>query len=82
MGRQWLRKHRETGNRGLFMEIEGKQRVVLSGCQGIAGYTEDCVSLYTPVGTVTVYGSQLEMGCMTVDGASLFGCIERIEFDQ
>lgn len=81
MGQKWLGRHRETENHGLFMEVEGKQRIVLSGCQGIAGYTEDCVSLHTPVGMVTVYGSQLEMGCMTAEGAALSGSIERIEFD-
>ena len=62
-----------------FMELEGRERVVLVGCRGILDYSEDHVSLRTPFGEVTVYGHNLEMGCMTVDGATVIGLIQRIE---
>lgn len=64
---------------GFFMEIEGRERVVLVGCRGIVDYGEDHVSLRTPFGTVTVYGQNLEMGCMTVEGATIVGILQRIE---
>lgn len=64
------------------MEVEGDRRVVLCGCQGICGYTEECVSLRTPFGLVSVYGQGLEMGCMTVEGATVTGRIQCIEFGE
>ena len=76
-GKNMVRKEK-TG--GFFMEIEGRQRAILSGCRGIEAYTEDHVSLRTPFGLVTVYGQGLEMGCMPVDGTTIIGSISRIEF--
>ena len=67
---------------GFFMEVEGDRRVVLCGCRGICGYTEECISLRTPFGMVSVYGQGLEMGCMTADGATVIGRIQRIEFGE
>lgn len=67
---------------GFFMEAEGDRRVVLCGCRGICGYTEECISLRTPFGTVSVYGQGLEMGCMTAEGATVTGRIQRIEFGE
>lgn len=75
-------KRQRSGQRELLAELEGDRRLVLSGCRGIALYTEDCVSLRTATGTVTVYGQQLEMGCMTVDGAAITGKIRRIELAE
>lgn len=65
---------------GFFMEVEGRRRVVLSGCQGISTYTEECIGFRTAFGAVHIYGGQLEMGCMTPEGAAVVGRIERIEF--
>ena len=62
------------------MEAEGDRRVVLCGCRGICEYTEECISLRTPFGIVSVYGQGLEMGCMTADGATVVGRLQRIEF--
>ena len=67
---------------GFFMEAEGDRRVVLCGGRGICGYTEECISLRTPFGTVSVYGQGLEMGCMTAEGATVTGRIQRIEFGE
>lgn len=64
---------------GFFMEIEGKERVVLAGCRGIDAYGEDTVCLRTPFGRVTVYGRGLELGCMTAEGAAVSGTIHRID---
>jgi sporulation protein YqfC len=72
-----MARKEKTG--GFFMEIEGRERVVLAGCRGIDAYAEDAVCLRTPFGKVTVYGHTLELGCMTVDGATVSGCITRIE---
>lgn len=65
---------------GFFMEVEGRRRVILSGCQGISTYTETCVGFRTPFGEVLIYGAGLEMGCMTPEGATVSGRVERIEF--
>lgn len=64
------------------MEVEGDRRVVLCGCRGICAYTEERVALRTPFGVVSVYGQGLEMGCMTADGATVTGRIQRIEFGE
>ncbi len=72
-------KRLKNGPRELFAELEGNRRIVLSGCQGILLYTEDQVCLRTSTGTVTVYGQQLELGCMTPDGAAVTGHLQRIE---
>lgn len=63
-----------------ILEIEGNRRLVVGGCRGISEYTEDCISLRVPEGRLTVYGSGLEMGCLTEDGATISGALQRIEF--
>ena len=65
-----------------FMEVEGDRRVVLSGCRGICTYTEECIALRTSFGVVSVYGQEMEMGCMTAEGATVTGKIQRIEFGE
>ncbi len=68
--------------RTAFMEIEGNTRAVITGCKGICLYTEDCVSLRTPQGVVAFYGRNMEMGCLSADGAVVTGCLQRIEFSD
>ncbi len=63
-----------------FIELEGNTRAVISGCKGICLYSEDCVSLRTAQGVVAFYGRNMEMGCLSVDGAIVTGCLQRIEF--
>ena len=65
-----------------FMEVEGDKRIVLSGCQGICTYTEECIALRTPFGVVSLYGQDMEMGCMTAEGATVTGKIQRIDFGE
>ena len=74
----------QTGNpqKGLLMEIEGNRRAILSGCRGIVTYTESQIRMRTDGGAVSLYGSGLEMGCMTVDGATVCGRLQRIEFEE
>lgn len=67
------------GYSGFFMEVEGQERVVLSGCRGIDSYAEDHIALRTSFGVVTIYGQNLEMGCMTAEGATICGHLQRIE---
>lgn len=69
--------HNNSG--GFFVEMEGRERVVLEGCRGIVAYGEDRVSLRTAFGAVTVFGQDLEMGCMTADGVVINGRVQRIE---
>ena len=64
-----------------FMEIEGDSRVVITGCKGIHTYSEECICLCTAKGTVSFYGRELEMSCLSADGATVSGCLRRIEFD-
>ena len=78
MGEKW----QKNGPRELFAELEGNRRVMLSGCQGILLYTEDCVRLRTSCGSVTVYGQGLELGCMTAEGAVVTGKLQRIELTE
>ena len=65
-----------------LMEVEGNRRVVLSGCRGIHVYTEECIALRTDFGVVSVYGQGMEMGCMTAEGATIAGKIQRIELGE
>lgn len=67
---------------GLLMEVEGDRRAILSGCRGILSYTEDHIRLRVSTGAVSIYGQGLEMGCMTVDGATVSGRLQRIEFEE
>ncbi len=64
-----------------FMEIEGDSRVVITGCKGIHAYSEECIRLCTAKGSVSFYGRDLEMGCLSADGATVCGRLQRIEFD-
>ena len=63
-----------------LLELEGNRRLVITGCRGILSYTEDCICMRTPDGTVTIYGSDLELGCLSEDGATVVGTVQRIEF--
>lgn len=63
-----------------LIEMEGNRRLVVAGCRGVLGYTEDCVQLRIPEGTLLCYGRDLEMGCLTADEATVVGCLQRIEF--
>ncbi len=63
-----------------IMEIEGDRRMVISGCLGIVAYADDCISLRVPEGQITVFGRCLEMGCLTSEGATVTGQLQRIEF--
>ncbi len=63
-----------------YIEIDGNTRVVIAGCKGIHTYSEECVSLRTADGIVSMYGRDLEMGCLSPDGATVTGCLQRIEF--
>ena len=63
-----------------ILEIEGDGRAVIAGCRGIMTYSDDCICLRTPDGAVAFYGNDLEMGCLTADGATLTGDFQRIEF--
>ncbi len=64
-----------------FMEIEGDSRLVITGCKGIHAYSEECIRLCTVNGYVSFYGRDLEMGCLSADGATVSGRLLRIEFD-
>ena len=75
-----MAKRKQWTSTQFFIEVEGDNRVVLCGCQGICTYTEECVALRTPFGVVAVYGQGLEMGCMTAEGATITGRLQRIEF--
>lgn len=63
-----------------LLEIEGDRRAVVTGCQGILTYTEDCICLRTPEGRLAFFGRELEMSCLSTDGAIITGCLQRIEF--
>ena len=65
-----------------MLEIEGSRRAVITGCQGILTYTDDCVCLRTPEGRITFWGQDLQMGCLSVDGATVTGRLQRIEFGE
>ena len=75
-----MAKRKQWTSSQFFIEVEGDRRVVLCGCRGICTYTEEQVSLRAPFGTVSIYGQGLEMGCMTADGATVVGRLQRIEF--
>lgn len=64
-----------------YMEVEGDSRVVITGCKGIHTYSEECIRLCTVSGSVAFYGHDLEMGCLSADGATVSGRLHRIEFD-
>lgn len=63
-----------------MLEIEENRRLVITGCRGIVTYTEDSICLRTSERLVTIYGCDLEMGCLSEDGAVVVGVIQRIEF--
>ena len=77
-----MKKERWMGIENFYLEIEGNRRAVLSGCRGICGYTAESVSLRTPFGVVTLYGQDLTMGCMTAQGATVTGKLQRIELSE
>ena len=63
-----------------LLEMESDRRLVIEGCNGILAYTDDCIRLRVPEGELAVMGCGLGMGCLTAEGATVTGRIQRIEF--
>ena len=69
-----------TLSRASLCELEGDRRIVVAGCRGIQSYAEDCICLRVPEGRLAIYGGDLEMNCLTTDGVTVTGRLQRIEF--
>ncbi len=65
-----------------MLEIEGDRRAVIAGCRGVLAYTEEQICLRTPGGSVAFYGQELELRCLSVDGAVIVGRLQRVEFGE
>lgn len=62
------------------MEISGKRRVVIEGCQGILEYSEDCICLRVCEGVLRLLGRSLCMNCLNPSCAVISGNVLSLEF--
>ena len=62
------------------MEVSGKRRVVIEGCQGILEYSEDCIRLRVCEGVLRLFGRGLCMNCLNPSCAVISGNILSLEF--
>ena len=63
-----------------LMEIIENRELTVDGCRGVAEYDENYIKLNAKKGTVTVFGSALEIKSYSEASLMITGKIERIEF--
>ena len=71
-----------TFGRISFIEAVGNRELCVSGCEGLMSYTGERVELELCDGTLTVYGSALELRSYTGGRVSVSGVITGIRYGQ
>lgn len=77
-----ISKLMETGQIGSTrIEIIDNKRIVIEGCYGIQEYAAEYIKINLPKGTLTVFGSELQLSLMKEKDITIDGKISSIEFE-
>ena len=66
------------------VEMEGRERLTVSGVEDVARFDECCIVMSTCVGSMIVTGTELHIGKLSLDGGELHvdGHIEAITYEE
>lgn len=66
------------------LEMEGRERLTVSGVEDVARFDEGCIVMTTCVGSMIVMGTDLHIGKLSLDGGELHvdGHIESIAYEE
>lgn len=75
-GGQMLTEHR--------LELQGRQRLTVTGVEDVERFDEACVVMATCVGTLVVTGENLHIGKLSLDGGELHvdGQIDTVTYED
>lgn len=68
--------------RSAVLEMESNRMIAISGRATVKKCTDDCISLKTRDNTVSVYGRELELDCLSAEGVTVRGIFQRVEFSE
>ena len=66
------------------LELDGRERLTVSGVEDVARFDETCIVMSTCVGELVVTGEGLHIGKLTLDGGELHvdGHIDSISYEE
>ena len=66
------------------LELDGRERLTVSGVEDVARFDETCIVMSTCVGELVVTGEGLHIGKLTLDGGELHvdGRIDSVAYEE
>ena len=66
------------------LELEGRERLTVSGVEDVERFDESCIVMSTCVGTLIVSGEELHIGKLSLDGGELHvdGHIDAVTYEE
>ena len=66
------------------LELQGRERLTVSGVEDVERFDENCIVMATCVGTLIVTGEELHIGKLSLDGGELHvdGHIDAVNYEE
>lgn len=66
------------------LEMEGRERLTVSGVEDVERFDENCIIMATCVGTLIISGEDLHIGKLSLDGGELHvdGRIDAVTYEE
>ncbi|MDO4810331.1 MAG: sporulation protein YabP [Eubacteriales bacterium] len=66
------------------LEMEGRERLTVSGVEDVERFDENCIVMATCVGTLIISGENLHIGKLSLDGGELHvdGHIDAVSYEE
>lgn len=66
------------------LEIEGRERLTVSGVEDVERFDENCIVMDTCAGTLIISGEELHIGKLSLDGGELHvdGHIDAVTYEE
>ena len=66
------------------LELEGRERLTVSGVEDVERFDESCIVMSTCVGTLIISGEELHIGKLSLDGGELHvdGHIDAVTYEE
>ncbi|MDD5905228.1 MAG: sporulation protein YabP [Clostridiales bacterium] len=66
------------------LELEGRERLTVSGVEDVERFDESCIVMSTCVGTLIISGEDLHIGKLSLDGGELHvdGHIDAVTYEE